>query len=155
MREAAPVGEVVEEGPELLELGLGDGEIAQAAEHLGAVGEVRPVVHLDEQHGILRRQLLGLPLAVPHGKGLHHQKERQMSGGHYTYDNSALQGSRILKLISFRAKFSQSVASTKHRSRVWTLASSKIPNFLSNPARGNLDILEILLEIAHFVLIGP
>ena len=70
MREAAPVGEVVEEGPELLELGLGDGEIAQAAEHLGAVGEVRPVVHLDEQRGVLRRQLLGLPLAVPHGKGL-------------------------------------------------------------------------------------
>lgn len=63
MRNAAAVGDVVEEGPDVLELGFGDGEVAQAAEHLGAVGQVRPVAHLDEQCGILRGEA-GLALAL-------------------------------------------------------------------------------------------
>ena len=44
---AAPVRDVVEEGPDLLELGFGHSQITQAAKHLGAVSKVSPVGHLD------------------------------------------------------------------------------------------------------------
>jgi hypothetical protein len=70
MRYAVPVRDVVEHGPDLLELGFCDSEITQAAEHLGAVSKVHPVVHLDEQCSVLWREFLLLVLAIALGKSL-------------------------------------------------------------------------------------
>lgn len=70
MCDAVPVRDVIEEGPDLLELSFGHSQITQAAEHLGAVSKVSPVVHLDEQRSILRGQLLLLSLVIALGESL-------------------------------------------------------------------------------------
>jgi hypothetical protein len=74
--DAAPVGDVIEEGPDLLELGFGHSQITQAAKHLGAVSKVSPVGHLDKQCSILRGQLLPLSLAIALSKSLQRGKCR-------------------------------------------------------------------------------
>jgi hypothetical protein len=70
MRYAVPVRDVVEHGPDILELGFCDSEVTQAAEHLGPVSKVHPVVHLDEQCSVLRREFLLLVLAIALGESL-------------------------------------------------------------------------------------
>jgi len=77
---AAPVRDVVEEGPDLLELGFGHSQITQAAKHLGAVSKVSPVGHLDKQCSILRGQLLPLSLPIALSKSLQRGKCKMQRG---------------------------------------------------------------------------
>lgn len=75
-----PVGDVIEQGPDLLELGFSHSQIAQAAKHLGAVSKVSPVGHLDEQCRILWGELLPLSLAVALSKCLHPEFREENAG---------------------------------------------------------------------------
>jgi hypothetical protein len=73
MCDAAPVGDVIEHGPDVLELSLRDSQVTQAAEHLGAVSKVSPEGHLDQQCSILWGELLlllSLAIIAPLGKSL-------------------------------------------------------------------------------------
>ena len=91
MRNAVPVGDVIEQGPELLELGFSHSQITQAAKHLGAVSKVSPVGHLDEQCSILWGELLPLSLAVALSKCLQSSEE---NAGQYKKPGMRIQNGR-------------------------------------------------------------
>lgn len=64
MCDPAAIGEVTEQGSDLLQLSFGYRQITKAAKHLRAPREMRPEVPLDQYSSILRGELLSLALDV-------------------------------------------------------------------------------------------